>query len=72
MHVLLQPSFTESFNVVTADGIAEGVPSVVSDAIDWVPRRWMAKADDPRDVAMGIDAQLLKAVETVLAEKRGK
>ncbi len=27
---------------------------------------------DPRDVARGVDAQLLKAVETVLAEKRGK
>jgi C-terminal processing protease CtpA/Prc len=26
--------------------------------------------DDPKDVAAGIDAQLLKAVETVLAEKR--
>jgi hypothetical protein len=28
MHLLLQPSYTESFNVVTADGVAEGVPSV--------------------------------------------
>jgi len=24
MHLLMQPSFTESFNMVTADGIAEG------------------------------------------------
>jgi hypothetical protein len=30
MHLLLQPSYTESFNMVTADGVAEGVPSVVS------------------------------------------
>lgn len=51
MHVLLQPSFTESFNVVTADGIASGVASAVSDAIDWVPRDWMAGADDAGDVA---------------------
>jgi hypothetical protein len=51
MHVLLQPSFTESFNVVTADGIAEGVASVVSDAIDWAPERWRAHADDAGDVA---------------------
>src|SRR6185312_13838652 len=34
MHLLMQPSYTESFNMVTADGIAEGVPSVVSSAID--------------------------------------
>ena len=37
MHLLLQPSYTESFNVVTADGAAEGVPSVVSNAIEWAP-----------------------------------
>ena len=46
MHLLLQPSYTESFNVVTADGIAEGVPSVVSDAIDWAPNSWKAPVDD--------------------------
>jgi len=46
MHLLLQPSYTESFNVVTADGIAEGVPSVVSEAIDWVPNNWKAPVDD--------------------------
>src|SRR5581483_11630776 len=46
MHLLLQPSYTESFNMVTADGVVEGVPSVVSSAIDWVPRDWQADADD--------------------------
>ena len=51
MHVLLQPSFTESFNVVTADGIHAGVPSVTSPAIDWVPKRWQADPDDAADVA---------------------
>jgi hypothetical protein len=51
MHLLLQPSYTESFNVVTADGIAEGVPSVVSDAIDWVPRAWKAPVDNACAIA---------------------
>lgn len=51
MHVLLQPSYSESFNMVSADGVAEGVASVVSDAIDWVPSDWMAKADDVGDIA---------------------
>lgn len=51
MHVLLQPSFTESFNGVTADGIAEGVPSVVGHAIDWVPPSWIANADDAVAIA---------------------
>lgn len=51
MHLLLQPSYTESFNMVTADGIAEGVPSVVSAAIDWVPKYWSAAFDDVLDIA---------------------
>ncbi len=50
MHLLLQPSFTESFNVVTADGVHQGVPSVVSNAIDWAPARWQANPDDAEDL----------------------
>lgn len=51
MDLLLQPSFTETFNNVTADGCFCGVPSVVSEAIDWVPRKWIAKADSAVAVA---------------------
>ena len=51
MHLLLQPSYTESFNVVTADGVAEGVPSVVSDAIEWAPNSWKAEVDDAGHLA---------------------
>lgn len=51
MHLLLQPSYTESFNMVTADGAHEGVPSVVSSAITWAPREWQADVDDAGDVA---------------------
>lgn len=58
MHLLLQPSYTESFNMVTADGIAAGVPSVVSDAIDWAPRNWMAESDDVLSIAR-VGRQLL-------------
>jgi glycosyltransferase involved in cell wall biosynthesis len=51
MDLLMQPSYTESFNMVTADGAAECVPSVVSDAIDWAPNDWKANTDDADDVA---------------------
>jgi hypothetical protein len=51
MHLLLQPSYTESFNMVTADGVAEGVVSVVSNAIDWAPNDWKANVDDVLDIA---------------------
>lgn len=50
-HVLLSPSYTESFCVVVADGIAEGVASVVSEAIDWTPRDWVANVDNSVDIA---------------------
>ncbi len=51
MDLLLQPSYTESFNMVTADGISVGVPTVVSSAIHWAPRKWMAEVDSPEDIA---------------------
>jgi glycosyltransferase involved in cell wall biosynthesis len=51
MDLLLQPSYTEGFNMVTADGIAQGVASVVSDAIAWAPRNWQASTDCATDIA---------------------
>lgn len=51
MDLLFSPSFDETYNVVTADGIAEGVPSVASGAIEWVPKSWQcAEVFDPADV----------------------
>lgn len=51
MDLLISVSYTESFNIVTADGIVEGVPSAVSEAIEWAPHRWKADADDASDIA---------------------
>lgn len=51
MDLLMQPSYTESFNMVTADGVSQGVPSAVSETIDWVPPNWIARADDTFDLA---------------------
>jgi hypothetical protein len=58
MNLLLQPSYTETFNNVTADGVAEGTPSVVSPAIDWCPSSWRAEPDDSSEVA-GVARRLL-------------
>jgi hypothetical protein len=58
MHLLMQPSYTESFNVTTADGIAMGVASVVSPAIDWAPASWQADNDDVQEMA-GVARRLL-------------
>lgn len=57
MDVLLMPSFDETFCVVVADGIAEGVPSVCTGAMEWTPRTWWCEPWDPSDaadVAMGL------------------
>lgn len=51
MDLLMQPSYTETFNNVTADGIAEGTPSVVGDSIEWAPDYWKADVDDSSAVA---------------------
>jgi hypothetical protein len=50
-HLLLSPSYTESFCNVTADGISEGVPSVVTSAIHWAPKSWRADGDHTSDIA---------------------
>lgn len=51
MDLLLQPSFSESFNMVTADGASQGIPSVVSPAICWTPKYWQADPDDALAIA---------------------
>lgn len=51
MDLCLQVSFSETFNITTADAIAEGVPSVVSSSIEWAPEGWKVDADDANDIA---------------------
>jgi hypothetical protein len=50
MDLCMQVSFTETFNIVTADAVCEGVPSVVSDAIEWTPHYWHANVDNADDI----------------------
>jgi len=64
MHIILQPSFTESFNCVAAEAVRMGVPVVGTEAIDWLPPRWQAKADDALDVAR-VAESLIKIPQAV-------
>lgn len=68
MDLLMQVSYTESFNMVTADGILSGVPSVVSPAIAWAPDSWKAEPDSVVEVA-NVGMRLLNSTarEGVLA-----
>jgi hypothetical protein len=47
----LQISATETFNLATADAVAESVPCVVSEAIDWTPAAWRVDTDDAEQIA---------------------
>jgi len=38
MDLAMQVSFSESFNIVSADCVTAGVPTVVSDDIEWMPK----------------------------------
>lgn len=51
MDLCMQLSHTETFNVVTADAVMEGVPSVVTSVIEWAPKRWQVGPDDVEDAA---------------------
>lgn len=69
MNLLIQPSFDETFNVCTADGIAEGVPSVTTSALEWTPTSWWAHAEDPHDI-MRVGISLLHAPAHAVHEGR--
>jgi hypothetical protein len=52
MDIGLQVSYTETFNIVTADLISEGVPVVTSSEVLWVADKYQA---DPNDVNSIVD-----------------
>lgn len=56
--VALQPSFSESFNYVSVEQMAMGVPVIGSPSVRFLPRDWQPNPDDPRDIARRLDAVL--------------
>lgn len=50
MDLGLQLSFSESFNIVTADFVNAGTPIVVSNTIDWMPGSQKASVDDMENI----------------------
>jgi glycosyltransferase involved in cell wall biosynthesis len=57
-NLLLQMSFTESFNMVSADGVASGIATAASPAIEWLPANWHCDPDDSQSVADKVIALL--------------
>lgn len=49
MDLLISPSYDETFCCVCADGIVEGIPTVGTDAMEWLPSSWRCR--EPFDQA---------------------
>jgi hypothetical protein len=58
MDIGLQLSFTETFNIVTADFVNHGVPVVVSPQIFWVSKKFQADQTSILDIVTKMDAAL--------------
>jgi len=54
MDVGLQLSLSESFNIVAADFVSEGVPIITSPEIDWMPPLFTANPTDVDDIVDAI------------------
>ena len=50
MDIGMQLSFNETFNIVSADFIFEGIPIVVSPTISWMPKESRAQFDSMEDI----------------------
>jgi len=55
MDVLLQVSFSETFNIVAADAVVQNVPIVVSDEIFWASTFAKTDFNNSRDICEKID-----------------
>lgn len=58
MDAAMQCSYTETFNIVSADCVMNDVPVVVSPEIEWVDPRFQADPNDSREIAHTLSAAL--------------
>jgi hypothetical protein len=58
MDVGLQVSFTESFSIVSADFVGQGIPVVASPAVRWLPYVAQASPIDGKDIANKLENAL--------------
>jgi hypothetical protein len=61
MDVSVQVSFSETFNIVTADAVMMGVPVVVSREISWVSPRYQADPTSAEDIMKKMEIAIADA-----------
>ena len=66
MDISLQVSFTETFNIVSADAVGLGVPIVVSKQVDWACRAFQADPNNASDIAAKMREALHSRIGTFL------
>ncbi len=70
MDIVTQISFSESFCIVAADAVWNGIPVVGSDEIDWLHRKSHAKTTDIRDILYRMKLALTSPFLTTVNKKR--
>ena len=60
MHIGLQVTYTETFNIVAADMVSGGLPIVVSGEIPWVSDECKADPNNVRDIVRKMEHVLSK------------
>lgn len=58
MDVVMQVSFSESFNIVAADAVSQGVPVVVGTDVDWLPEAVRVSPTSTSAIIRGIVAAM--------------
>lgn len=54
MDLGLQVSFSETFNIVSADFVSEDIPILTSKEVDWMPRFFTADPTDVKNIVRGM------------------
>lgn len=68
LHMLIQPSYSETFSQVAADACAAGIATIAGPAIEWLPKSWQAEPDD----ALAIAEKIRQILHDPLAAQLGR
>jgi hypothetical protein len=61
MDLSMQVSYSETFNIVTADAVKQGIPVVVSSDINWVDAGYVADPNSSKDIIGAMKRALLES-----------